>query len=90
MNLEQLREQIDKIDEDILKLLLKRMECSRFIAKIKYEKNISIYDEMREQEIFDDIKIKSEDNYEYVLPIFLEILNSSKILQKNIIKNLIR
>ena len=38
MNLEQIRKQIDKIDDDILKLLLERMECSRLIAKIKYEK----------------------------------------------------
>ena len=37
--------------------------------------------------IFDDIKLKSEDNYKYVFPIFLEILNSSKTLQKEITKN---
>ena len=56
MNLEQIRKQIDKIDDDILNLLLERMECSRLIAKIKYEKNIPIFDKIREQEIFDDIK----------------------------------
>ena len=84
MNLEQIRKQIDKIDDDILNLLL---ECSRLIAKIKYEKNIPIFDKIREQEIFDDIKLKSEDNYKYVFPIFLEILNSSKTLQKEITKN---
>ena len=81
MNLEQIRKQIDKIDDDILNLLLERMECSRLIAKIKYEKNISIFDKI------DDIKLKSEDNYKYVFPIFLEILNSSKTLQKEITKN---
>ena len=87
MNLEQIRKQIDKIDDDILNLLLERMECSRLIAKIKYEKNVPIFDKIREQEIFDDIKLKSEDNYKYVLPVFLEILNSSKTLQKEITKN---
>ena len=87
MNLEQLRVQIDKIDDEILSLILKRMECSRLIAKIKFDENIPIYDEMREQEIFEDVRVKSADNYKYVSPIFLEILNSSKALQKDIIKN---
>lgn len=87
MSLEQIRLQIDKIDDEILNLVLNRLECSRIIAKIKSEKNIPIYDELREQEIFEAVKIKSADNYKYILPIFLEILNSSKAFQKDIIKN---
>lgn len=87
MNLEQLRVQIDKIDDEILNLILKRMECSRLIAEIKLDENIPIYDEMREQEIFEDVRLKSADNYKHVSPIFSEILNSSKALQKDIIKN---
>ena len=65
MNLEQLRVQIDKIDDEILNLILKRMECSRLIAEIKFDENIPIYDEMREQEIFEDVRVKSADNYKY-------------------------
>ncbi len=87
MSLEQLRVQIDKIDDEILNLILKRMECSRLIAEIKFDENIPIYDEMREQEILEGVRVKSADNYKYVSTIFLEILNSSKALQKDIIKN---
>ena len=39
MNLEQIRKQIDKIDDEILNLILKRMECSRLIAEIKFDEN---------------------------------------------------
>lgn len=84
MNLEQIRVKVDEIDDEILSLILKRMECSRLIAKIKLDENMPIYDKMREHEIFENIRLKSADNYKYVLPIFLEILNSSKALQKDI------
>lgn len=84
MNLEQIRVQIDKIDDEILHLILKRMECSRLIAKIKVDENMPIYDAMREQKILENIRLKSADNCKYILPIFLEILNSSKALQKDI------
>lgn len=88
MNLEEIRVQIDKIDDEILNLILKRMEFSKLIAKIKFDENMPIYDEMREKEILEIVKLKSMDYYKYMMPIFLEILNSSKSLQKYIIKNM--
>ena len=88
MNLNQIRSQIDKIDDEILSLILKRIEYSKIIAKIKFTKKISIYDENREFEIFKKIKLKSKDKYNYVFKIFIEILNSSKKIQKDIIQKL--
>lgn len=87
MTLSQIRNQIDSIDNDILNLILKRMHYSESIAEIKFNNNISILDEKREKDILNNIKVKIPDKYTYILPIFKEILNSSKKIQKDVISN---
>ncbi len=48
-----LREQIDKIDAELLPLFLKRMECSHNIAEYKRANNMPVLDKVREQQILD-------------------------------------
>jgi len=71
MNLEELRKEIDKVDEAIVDLLQKRMDISREIGKIKKSKDVPVKDEEREKEILNKVpqKLKS---------IFNEIINKSK------------
>ncbi|MBI4038449.1 chorismate mutase [Candidatus Daviesbacteria bacterium] len=49
--LEDWRKQIDSIDEKILNLLAKRMNISGKIGKFKKEKNVSLLDKKRLEEI---------------------------------------
>ena len=86
MNLEQIREKIDEIDDEILILILKRVEYSKLIADIKFKENMPLFDKVRENEILKKVKLKSADDYKYILPIFSEILKSSKIIQNDMIK----
>ena len=87
MNLEQIRKKIDEIDDEILSLVFKRIECSKLIAEIKFNERIQVYDELREEEILNRIKLKSADDYKYISTIFEEVLASSKLIQNDIIKN---
>ncbi len=84
MNLEQIRKQIDFIDNEILRLIKKRFEYSETLAKVKFNEGLKIYDEVRERKILDKIKINSGEFEKYVLPIFVEILTSSKLIQQDL------
>lgn len=46
-----LRQEIDKIDSELIVLFEKRMEISKKVAEYKRKNNMSIYDESRENEI---------------------------------------
>ena len=59
-SIENLRNEIDKIDDEILFLLSKRFEISKLIGKIKKEKNISIFQRDRELFIMKKIKLQAE------------------------------
>lgn len=82
MRLEEIRRQIDALDDELLILILKRLEYSGIIAKIKLDNGLPIYDESREHAILSRVKLDSGKSYKFVLPIFLEILNASKLIQK--------
>lgn len=82
MNLAEIRHQIDVFDDEILTLILKRLEYSGIIAKIKLDNGLPVYDESREQAILSKVKLASGKSYKYVLPVFLEILSSSKLIQQ--------
>jgi len=50
------RTEIDKIDEDIVKLLAKRTNIVREMAKEKLDNKINVQDKEREKEIFSKLK----------------------------------
>ena len=56
MNLEKCREKIDKINDEILKLFISRMEVTSQVADYKKENNLSVYQPDREREILDKIR----------------------------------
>lgn len=90
MNLEQIRKQIDKLDDEILELLLQRIKYSKMIAEIKFNDKLPIFDAKREDEIFYRLKSNSDENYKYVVDIFFEILSASKHIQQDLINKKVR
>ena len=56
MDLEQVRNEIDKIDSEIRKLLASRMSLIPIVAKIKIEKGIKMHQPRREEEIYNRIR----------------------------------
>lgn len=59
MELENLRKQIDEIDDGILELFLRRMACAKQVAETKREKGLPIFNEARERDILDDVSKKA-------------------------------
>ena len=84
MTLNEARNKIDKIDDELLRWLLRRLELSKAIGKIKKEGNMPTFDQAREDEIFDRLNAASMGKYEYIKPIFEEILRASKEIQNKI------
>jgi chorismate mutase len=62
LNLNDLRETIDKLDEDILLALARRQKLSQTIGQLKQQKKLPIQDKQREQELFKLLK-KKADNF---------------------------
>ena len=56
LSLEALREEIDKIDEVIVRLLDRRARCAYAIGRVKKELGASIYEPQREAAVMEHIK----------------------------------
>ena len=80
----ELREMINQVDSDVLKLIEDRFEVAREIGKYKKENNLAIEDLAREKEIIDS-KIKSSSlNPGFVERFFKLLFEESKRLQREI------
>lgn len=84
-SLEDLRMEIDKIDEDLLEVLVKRMSLSLDVAQAKGKSGTPLFRPDREQNIIDRIKELNSGRVpdRYILPIFREIIGASLHLQGN-------
>ncbi len=78
MNLNTLRKKIDIIDKKLIALLKRRFLLAQKIGRFKIEKNLSVVDEKREEEIMEQIK-KTE-----LKKIFKLIIKESKKVQQNL------
>ncbi len=86
MTLEEYRKEIDKIDNELLEIILKRNDIIKKIKEYKKLNNLQIYDEKREQEIKQRLIKKAEEiniNNELINQIFDLILENSKKIQNN-------
>ena len=82
MGLEELRNEIDVIDDQILELFLKRMETASKVADYKKEHNLSTLQKGREREILKKVSEKSgEEMEEYSRMLFSCLMDLSKSYQ---------
>ncbi|MTI71679.1 MAG: chorismate mutase [Firmicutes bacterium] len=83
-SLDKLREDIDLIDKELIKLFEKRIEKVYEIAEYKKENKMPIFDENREEEVIKrNIKDK-EKSKQVIIKDFLKfIMDTSKDIQKN-------
>lgn len=84
--IEEKRNEIDSLDEEIVKLLIKRFNFAKEISNQKKLLGRIDYDPAREKLIFDKIKglCNSEDSQEissFLVEIYSEILKQSKLYQ---------
>ncbi|MBQ7109485.1 MAG: chorismate mutase [Clostridia bacterium] len=82
MELEELRKDIDTIDDEILELFLKRMEKASRVADYKRENNLSTLQKGREREILKKVAEKSGDEMaDYSRMLFQTLMDLSKSYQ---------
>ncbi len=82
MDLEELRNEIDGIDDEILNLFLKRMETASKVADYKKENNLSTLQKGREREILKKVsENSSEDMANYSRILFTTLMDLSKSYQ---------
>ncbi len=83
MDIRELRNAIDKVDNDILNLFLKRMELSVQVAEYKQKNNLPILNREREREILKNVMQKAGDNEAYAYRLFSVLMALSKARQGN-------
>ena len=87
MGLNKLRKEIDRIDNELIKLLNKRMQIVKEVGKLKNSSNAPIYRPERERAIIDRLaKISSQErgvlSKDEIEAIFLEIFAISRALER--------
>ena len=77
--LTELRIEIDAIDDELVKLFVKRQETAIAIGKYKAENNIGVTDPSREDTIFKKVREAAGEEYaDDVTELYKEILALSK------------
>ncbi len=85
MDLKKCREEINKIDDQMKELFLKRMEVVSEVAKYKIENNMPIFDASREASMKERLSENTGAMKEYYLAFLEEMLVQSKNYQKKLI-----
>lgn len=82
-NLDNLRQEIDEIDAELVKLFERRMEKSLQIAEYKIKRKISILDEGREREVIEKntMRLRNRELIEGLKEFFSTIMKLSKEVQ---------
>ncbi len=86
--LDKLREEIDRIDEEILSLLNQRAELARRIGNIKKKQNMNVHAPERERAIFEKIIKLNKERFrehfpsEALIHIYREIISACLSLEK--------
>ncbi len=84
MNLDELRKEIDAIDQKMMDLFKQRMDVSLKIGNYKKENNLSIYDEKRERELLEKRRVLygDEKTWPYYESFLTHLMHLSKAYQK--------
>ena len=88
-DLEKLREEIDKIDDEILIQLSKRKSIAKEIAKIKKALGKPVFDGKREQQLIEKLKSRSNEkglDKDFIGSLYEIIIKNSKEEQEKIVK----
>lgn len=82
MHIDNLREKIDSIDDELVRLFVERMEIAKQVAEYKKENNLPIYVPAREREKLKDVATKAgEEMDDYIRSLYSMIFEISRSYQ---------
>ena len=84
-NLSEIRTEIDSIDEQIIELFKKRMDCAKEVGNYKKANNIPVLNQARENEILVAIEERGGEYGSYARLLYSNIMELSRALQHNIV-----
>ena len=83
MNIEELRQEIDRIDREIIRLYGERMETARRIGEYKREHHLPVTDPQREQTVLKRAgELAGGENAENVQELFRLLMAQSRARQE--------
>ncbi|MBQ6480350.1 MAG: chorismate mutase [Anaerolineaceae bacterium] len=86
MALNEIRERMNSLNDEMLELFMERMKLSEAIAAYKKEHNLPILDKTREREILAEMIQKGGAEYEtYIYQFFNTLMNLSKARQNEVL-----
>ncbi len=85
MDLKELRNEIDRIDAELLPLFLKRLEISGQIAAYKKDHDLPVLNKEREKEILAQVAEESGDKAAYACRFYEAILEISRSRQEELL-----
>ena len=85
MSLKPIRDEIDKIDDQLIELFTKRMECSRKVAEYKMDNGLPIFNAEREQEILETVYKKAGQHGDSAKMLYSTIMELSRALQHDML-----
>lgn len=86
-DLDDIRLEINEIDEKMLELFKRRMDCSKAVAEYKTANNLPVLNEKREKEILDKVEENGGEYGKTARVFFSDIMDLSKTLQHNVMEN---
>ncbi len=85
MSLKPIRDEIDTIDEQIIELFKRRMECSKRVAQYKLENGMKIFNVERERQVLDGAAQKAGEYGGSARLLFSTIMELSRALQHDML-----
>ncbi len=81
MNLEELRSEIDKIDQELMQLLDQRLQIVKAVGEYKQKHQIEVLDQKREIVIVNKIKQMNLTNSEQIIQVYQSMMQITKDMQ---------
>jgi chorismate mutase / prephenate dehydratase len=85
MTLDEIRKEINEIDEKLLPLFLARMDCAKKVAAVKKEQNLPVFHAEREQTILDNVESKAGEYSGVARILYSNIMDMSRAIQHDLL-----
>lgn len=84
-DLSEIRADIDSIDNQLIELFKRRMDCAKEVGYYKKANNIPVLNEKRENEILDEVEKRGGEYGAHARLLYSNIMELSRALQHNIV-----
>jgi len=87
-NLEELRRDIDRVDEVLVRLLNERARCACEIGRLKKSQNVEIYQPDREKQVLDHVRSVAAEgplDPEAIARLFERIIDEARRLERRVV-----